>query len=434
MKFLSTSTELSYYELLVEVDQEAIYTSLKDIRGRWMNAHLLSNNSTQRLRMLVVLESGAWAESILDPINVDEIESIVPDLINIARSNNMTIKPRTDSYAITFRGLEIYDLRYDRMTEADREEIFSENIDRLLVGGVVQPLGIWLNENASFRYFVSSNQSANHERSTRFTLRCEAMLNDNAKTADSIQVTSRRIADVGSRPVGAELLKRLKAQSQVHPFPDQKHPYILEPIVVAAIVRAILPAFDGETLRDNRSFLCGKQGTKVGSSILHMVDNASLPNGIATRSFDGHGVPSNLLTLVREGVFQDNYISSHHAQNTNQRPTGHYDLAGRLSCGNISLKEGRRSRNMIASDIGPYLCLSQIKDPVNLNIQTGYLSFSAHTSFVDGEDVKYVGAVGLQCSIFDLLGSIHEIASDHTRHEEVDTSSWVILDLPFESL
>jgi predicted Zn-dependent protease len=399
-----------------------------------MNVHQLSNNSTCRLRLLIVLDSGSWAERILDPINIEEVESIVPDLIEVALSNNLPIKPRTDSYAIPFRGLEIYDLRYDRMTEADREEIFSENIDRLHVGGVVQPLGIWLNENASFRYFVSSNQSANHERSTRFTLRCEAMLTGNSKTADSIQVSSRRIADVGSRPVGAELLNRLKTQSQKHPFPKEKVPYILEPIVVAEIIRSILPAFDGDLLRDNRSFLCGKQGKKIGSDILHMVDNASLPNGIATRSFDGYGVPSKLLTLIREGVFQDNYISTNHAQNTNQRPTGHYDLASQLMCGNISIKEGRRSRNMIASDIGAYLCLTQIKDPVSVNIQTGDVSFSAHASFVEGEDVKYVGAVKLQCTIFDLLGSVNEIASDHTRHEEVDTSSWVICDLPFKSV
>lgn len=432
LKFLSTSTELAYYELLVEVDQESVFSSQKDIRARWVHGQLLSRSLTQRLRMMIVLESGNWAECILEPVNELELESVIVNLLNAAHQSSDRIKPRTDSYAIPYRGLEIYDLRYDRMTEADRESIFSENLDRISMSENIQPLGIWLHEHASNRYFVSSNQSGTHERSTRFLLRCEAMLTNVSKSADSIQVYSRRIADVGSRPAGAELSNSLLAQSKVYPFPEAELPYILEPIVVAAIIRALLPAFDGERLRDGRSFLCGRQNTKIGSSILHVVDDASLPNGIFTRAFDGRGVPSKLLTLIREGVFQDAYLSCQYASKLNERPTGHYDLMGQLWCGNISLKEGRRSRNMIASDIGSYLCLTQISSPVSLDIQTGDFSLSAHTSFIDGNDVQYVGCVQLSCSIFDVLNSIQEVASDHSRHEEVDTSSWLVSDLPFE--
>ena len=37
MKALSTATDVTYYELLVESEQEAVYASQKDIRGRWIH-------------------------------------------------------------------------------------------------------------------------------------------------------------------------------------------------------------------------------------------------------------------------------------------------------------------------------------------------------------------------------------------------------------
>ena len=435
MKALSVATDVSYYELLVEAAQEAVYASQKDVRGRWMHAQLLSRANPQRLRMLVVVESGGWAECLLDPIRESQLSSLVSGLLEQARCNTDTREIRTDSYAIPFRGLEIFDLRYERMDDDSREEIFSENFERMINSDGIAPLGVWLNEKAEFRYFVSSNQSAHHERSTQFTLRCEAMLsgklNGKSKNVGTLQMMSRRVADVGSRPIGAELVQRLHMQQQKNPFPSDL-PVILEPTVVADLVRTMLPAFDGERIDEGRSFLSGQEGQAIASPILHIVDDASLPNGIASRGFDGFGVSSQLLTLVREGVFQDSYTSLRRSKAKNTRPSGHYNMIGQLWPGNISLKEGRRSRNMIASDIGDFLCLTDVDGAIHLDIATGALALIIHATHVTAETSQYVGKVRLECHIFELLKAIKEIASDHSRHGDVDTSSWRLDTLPFE--
>ena len=196
------------------------------------------------------------------------------------------------------------------MDDDAREEIFSENLERMSMSETVTPLGLWLHERADHRYYVSSNQSAHHERSTHFTLRCEAMLTGKHKHVDTIQMMSRRIADVGSRPIGAELVQRLQMQLEKYPFRDDV-PFLMEPAVVSEIIRSILPAFDGERIDQGLSFLSGFEGQLIGSPILHIVDDASLPNGIVSRGFDGFGVSSQLLTLVREGKnCQDLHFSS----------------------------------------------------------------------------------------------------------------------------
>ncbi|MEC8278154.1 MAG: metallopeptidase TldD-related protein, partial [Myxococcota bacterium] len=308
MKVLSNATDVSYYELLVESEQEAVYASQKDIRGRWIHAQLLSRTESQRLRMMIIVESGGWAECLLDPVHDSQLANLVSELLEQARNSPSTVEARTDSYAIPFRGLEIFDLRYQRMDDDARVEIFTDNLDRMSMNEYVTPLGLWLHERADYRYFVSSNQSAHHERSTHFSLRCEAMLTGNSKQVDKLQMMSRRIADVGSRPIGAELVQRLQMQLEKHPFQNNL-PFLLEPSVVSEIIRSMLPAFDGERIDQGLSFLCGFEGQQIASPVLHIVDDASLPNGIVSRGFDGFGVSSQLLTLVREGIFQDSYTS-----------------------------------------------------------------------------------------------------------------------------
>ncbi|MGC6507376.1 MAG: metallopeptidase TldD-related protein [Myxococcota bacterium] len=431
MKVLSNATDVSYYELLVETEQEAVYASQKDIRGRWIHAQLLSRTESQRLRMMIIVESGGWAECLLDPVHDSQLANLVPELLEQARNNPSTVEARTDSYAIPFRGLEIFDLRYQRMDDDARVEIFTDNLDRMSMSEYVTPLGLWLHERADYRYFVSSNQSAHHERSTHFSLRCEAMLTGNSKQVDKLQMMSRRIADVGSRPIGAELVQRLQMQLEKRPFQNNL-PFLLEPSVVSEIIRSMLPAFDGERIEQGISFLCGFEGQQIASPVLHIVDDASLPNGIVSRGFDGFGVSSQLLTLVCEGVFQDSYTSLRRSRANGKRPSGHYNMAGQLWPGNISLKEGRRSRNMIASDIGPLVCLTDIDGSLSINQSTGALLMRAHASHVSQETIEYVGLVKLECHVFDLLKAIKEVASDHSRHGDVDTSSWLLDSLPFQ--
>ena len=77
-------------------------------------------------------------------------------------------------------------------------------------------------------------------------------------------------------------------------------------------------------------------------------------------------------------------------------------MTGQLWPGNISLKEGRRSRNMIASDVGPINCLTDIDGAVSVNIATGELSFRAHVSHVSQEVNQYAGKVRLECHILTL--------------------------------
>lgn len=434
-KVLSTSIGLSYYELLVESEEEAVFSSRKDLRGRWDHAYKVSEKESFVVRLYLILDNGKWVEHIVNLPSESQIETFVVDATNNAQTKKKeNHRPRTDSYTIPFRGLEIFDLRYDRMSDDDREEILSWNIETLSSYEGIHPLGIWFTEQCRSRFFVSSIQASQLERSTRFLLKGEAMLNSDNRVTEAAIMSSRRVADVGSRPIGAEIGLRLKSYMQVIPLPKQKLPVIVEPFVASEIIRALLPAFDGNLIAKGKSLLCGKSNELIASPLLHIIDDASLPNGMATRAFDGRGVPSVSLTLIREGRFQDSYQSCELARPLNLRPTGHYDLNGQIWPGNISIKEGRRSRNMISSDIGNHICITHIKEAIHLDIQTGDFKMVANAVLIHADEKKSVGTVVVESSIFDVLKGISEIASDHVRDGDIDISSWLMTDLNLKAI
>ncbi len=105
-------------------------------------------------------------------------------------------------------------------------------------------------------------------------------------------------------------------------IPPGRYTVVLEPAAVLDFVGQMFGDFSATSMRDQRSFLTDRLGTKLFGENIHIFDDAAHPlqTGVP---FDGEGVPRRKLTLVEAGVPRELAYSRASAKRAGVEPTGH---------------------------------------------------------------------------------------------------------------
>lgn len=332
-------------------------------------------------------------------------------------------------------GLQISDPRLPRLEESDRRDVIAYNEDA--VRGVSKGLtGVsFVYEEQSIRRAVlNSRGQEGLELGTRFRLRGALRHPGKPDTELGASVESRRFADVSSMPLGTDLARRAVANAQPTNRPERALPVVIEPRVLATLLPLIASAFDGDLVDAGKSFIRSaalNASMSLGSTRLHVVDDACLPGALATRAFDDRGVPPMPLPLIREGTLGALYRSPRSARALGTRPTGHARWDGGVWPGNLVVRPGARSRNMMFPDVGRYVLIDDLLDLSGINLATGAIKVPVRLLL--GEQGKPIGGLGrgvLDTTIVGLFGALVELANDVERHGSVDASTMVFEGLP----
>jgi predicted Zn-dependent protease len=135
-------------------------------------------------------------------------------------------------------------------------------------------------------------------------------------------------------------------------LPPGRYTVILEPAAVLDLAGQMFADFSATAIRDGRSFLNDRIGTRIFGDNITITDDAFHPLQ-AGPAFDGEGVPRRPLTLVERGVVREIAYSRQAAALSGRAPTGHgFPLPNEIGEApvNIVMAGGERSvEEMIAS-------------------------------------------------------------------------------------
>ena len=342
-----------------------------------------------------------------------------------------------DRYDLRVRGLSIDDPRHDRLEPEDREEILSWHWSAARgTGSRIRPHHFIITESRLVRAYGSTRGAPVVEPSTLYRVDGEiSAVNRGDERVISGQVLSRHFADIASRPLGAELARRLEAGERATRMPAESLPLVLEAPVMAELLARLPPAFDAARVSRGESFLGEKLGQRVAAPWLHLIDDASVDGGLHTRAFDDRGIPPIPVPLLREGCLTGLYLDPEQARRRDTRPTGHTRADGGLWPGNLLLRPGPRTRNMVLADLERHLTAVDLIVPPTLDPATGRLDLQVWL-VLDGSDRSpgKLGAWQIQTDLLSFLGAIRHLASDETRYDSVVSCTTVVEGLPLTEL
>jgi PmbA protein len=115
----------------------------------------------------------------------------------------------------------------------------------------------------------------------------------------NLKYHSLKPEEVGRKAAG-QAVRMLGAR----PVTTRKTPVVLDPYVAAGFLDLISTALTSEAVQKGRSLFAGKKDTEVASGKITVIDDGTLPGGIASAPFDGEGVATSRTVLIEDGVLK----------------------------------------------------------------------------------------------------------------------------------
>lgn len=222
--------------------------------------------------------------------------------------------------------------------------------------------------------------------------------------------------------IGAEAVSRTLAMLGGRKIPTETLPIIVENRNVSRILGGLLGAMTGRAVQQKQSFLADKQGQKIGSDLLTLVDEPLLERGLGSGFYDGDGITATRRTMIDAGVLREFYVDWYYSRKLNWEPT----TAGPT---NLIIPPGRRSVPEIMKDLGRGIFITEFIGGNN-NTTTGDASVGIGGQLFDnGAPVHPVAEMNIAANALEFWPKLIEVANDPYPYSSQRLPSLVFRDV-----
>jgi PmbA protein len=197
----------------------------------------------------------------------------------------------------------------------------------------------------------------------------------------------------------------------------QKADVIFDPDVARSVLGGILAAVNGERVLQGASFLADKMDQKIASDLITIIDDGTRSKGMASKPFDGEGVPTQKRTILDKGVLKGFMYNTIVAKRAGVQSTGNASRGGFRSLPGI----GAHNFYMEAGPDNPEDIIKATKRGLYLNGVTGYGIIPVNGNFSGGasgfwiENGKFafpVKGLTIAGTAFEMLNAIDMVGND----------------------
>jgi PmbA protein len=312
---------------------------------------------------------------------------------------------------------EVFDDAVAGMASAELVQWCLEAIEKGTQGGGE----VYLAGDAGFRYgtgaLVTSTGIALVRSSSSVGTGVSASVWKDGQAASHYDGTEgRRLADLKRDGLAEGVVEMAGRLIDDEPMPTCHCDLIMDYKTAFWWASTIVAGAEAEGIQRGRSFMGGKEGQRIASQALTVVEDPLVPFGLSSGAWDGEGVPRQKRTLVDHGVLTTYLHNSYTAYKAGVEPTGHATRGGAhvgISFSNLQIELGEQTMaEMIAETENGVWVISggPYPDPY-----TGVVSSTVDAGFVirDGKVGKAVKGAMMTGEIFDLLSRIDGVSKDY---------------------
>jgi len=214
------------------------------------------------------------------------------------------------------------------------------------------------------------------------------------------------------RTAAQRALRRLGARKVT----TQQVPVIFDPEMAASLLRSICNAVSGSAVYRSASFLTGKLGQQVATSLLTIVDDGRLPGNLGSRPFDGEGLPTRRTAVVQDGVLSCYLLDTYTGRKLGLPSTGNASRSLGQPPGvaptNCRIVPGQYSPDQIIRSVDHGLYVTELIG-FGVNLVTGDYSRGAVGMWIENGELAYpVEEITIAGNLKDMLREIEMIGND----------------------
>ena len=194
---------------------------------------------------------------------------------------------------------------------------------------------------------------------------------------------------------------------------------VIENLAFSSLLGAMSNIFSAEAVQKNISKLKGKLNEAVASSIVTLVDDPFLKDGLANSSFDDEGVPTSYKEIIQDGVLKTYLYNLKTAYKDRVSSTGNgvkgsYKGTVGISSFNLYIKPSNKSFDKVIENIKEGIFITDFAGlHSGLNTISGDFSLAGEGFYIEiGKIDKPLNQITISGNFFELLKNIKDIASD----------------------
>ena len=194
---------------------------------------------------------------------------------------------------------------------------------------------------------------------------------------------------------------------------------VIENLAFSSLLGAMSNIFSAEAVQKNISKLKGKLNESVASSIVTLVDDPFLKDGLANSSFDDEGVPTSYKEIIQDGVLKTYLYNLKTAYKDGVSSTGNgvkgsYKGTVGISSFNLYIKPSDKSFDKMIENIKEGIFITDFAGlHSGLNTISGDFSLAGEGFYIkNGKIDKPLNQITISGNFFELLKNIKDIAND----------------------
>lgn len=266
--------------------------------------------------------------------------------------------------------------------------------------------------------FANSQGFAGEYSGTSYSLSVMPIAQDESGMQVGYWHTANRMFDKleAAESIGATAAKRALRRLGARKVGTTRAPVIFDPDMAASLIRSLAGAASGTALYKSASFLLDRLGHQVASANVTIVDDGTMPSGLASKPFDGEGLATNRKNLVEKGVLKTYLLDSYSARRLGLKPTGNASRSVGQPPGvghtNLYLEPGSYTPENIIGSVKRGLYVTELIG-FGVNAVTGDYSRGASGMWIENGELAYpVQEITIAGNLKEMFMSIEMIGND----------------------
>ena len=227
----------------------------------------------------------------------------------------------------------------------------------------------------------------------------------------------RHIAELDpADEVGREAARRTLRKLGARTVATCEVPVIFDPDAARSILGLLAGCVMGSSIWRKSSYLVGREGSRVASELVDVVDDPLMPRAPGSRPFDGEGLPSRRTTVVEKGILRTYLCDSYSARKLSRESTGSASRGSGggvgASTSNFILSPGSDTRDAIVRGTQRGLYVTDMMG-FGFNAVTGDFSRGASGFWIESGELSFpVNEVTISLNLDELWKRIDAVGSD----------------------
>jgi PmbA protein len=219
-----------------------------------------------------------------------------------------------------------------------------------------------------------------------------------------------------SKSVGEKAAQRVLRRLGGRKIKTCEVPVVFDPEMAASLLRNLASGLSGYSLYKGASFLMGKLGSKIGSDLLIVIDDGTIPGALGSRPFDGEGLPTCKKTVVENGELKSYLLDTYSGKKLAMASTGNASRSvgepPGVSPANFYLVPGKDSPESIIRSVKSGLYVTEMIG-FGVNMLTGDYSRGAAGLWIENGELAYpVEEITIAGNLKEMFQNVDSVGSD----------------------